>query len=291
MNHNLTDLLAKLLLLIIVATPARMEILSAQELSYRGGVNYSTGSYFFTENTGTFYINNGLSLQMNRLTLSANIPYLVQNSPWISYSNMGGLPTGGTQSGEVRRAGMNGGMGGGGGRRQQIVLIDTTSYTQSSFSDPSVYTGFRVYTSSNGKSVVMINGQLKIPVTNPSKGFGTGAWDSSLGVSVSQSIGMNWMFFGDVSHWWMGDMDDLKLNNTWAFGIGLGKMLSGGKWLINTNFNALTSILDDYDPPMNLSVGSGYRVNSNTLLNMTWSLGLSESSPDVSVGVGWSYKL
>lgn len=290
MNLIKTDQWAKVLLLIIVAIPARLEMLYAQELSYRGGVSYSSGSYFFTENTGTFYMNNGLSLQMNRFTLSASIPYMVQNSPWISYSNMGGLPTGGTQSGEVRRAGMNGGMGGG-GRRHQIALIDTTSYTQSSFSDPSVYTGFRVYTASNGKSVVMVNGQLKIPVTNPSKGFGTGAWDSALGVSVSQSIGTAWMFFGDVSHWWMGDMDDLKLNNTWAFGIGLGKMLSGGKWLINSNFNAFTSILDDYDPPVSLSVGSGYRANSNTLLNMTMSLGLSESSPDVSVGVGWSYQL
>lgn len=175
MNQNITGHLTKVLLLILIVTQVRLEILFAQELSYRGGVSYSTGSYFFTENTGTLYITNGLSLQMNRLTLSANIPYMVQNSPWVSYSNMGGIPTGGTQSGEVRRAGMNGGMGGGGGMCHQIVLIDTTSYTQSSFSDPSVYTQFRVYTTSNGKSVVMIIGQLKIPVSNPSKGFGTGA--------------------------------------------------------------------------------------------------------------------
>ncbi|MDX1586880.1 MAG: hypothetical protein R3222_09055, partial [Balneolaceae bacterium] len=90
----------------------------SQNLSYNGSAQYATGDYFFTEKTGSFFLSNGLSVRGERITLSINVPYIVQSSPWISYSSHGLLPTGGPGNGTVAGRGNDGmGMGNGMGRR------------------------------------------------------------------------------------------------------------------------------------------------------------------------------
>jgi hypothetical protein len=265
--------------------------LDAQQLRYNGGMSYSSGSYFFGKNTGSFYLNNGLNAEFKRFSFSVNVPFVVQSTPWISYSPGGGIPTGGMQNGQVQKGRSGNPMGPGHGRHRQIDLADTVSYTRASFSDPTVRAGFRLYSGRDGRTALTMNGNLKIPLSKPSYGYGTGARDGGAGLSVMQRAGFTWMFFADATWWWFGNMDELKLKNSLAFGAGIGKIFPGSGWMINTSLNGFTTILDSYDPPLNLSFGAGYRVHDGLFLNALIGFGLSESSPGVSGGLGWSVKL
>jgi hypothetical protein len=260
----------------------------AQGVRYNGGISYLTGSYYFGEKTGTLYFSNGFNMGFDRLSFSVNVPFVVQTTPWISYSPYGAIPTGGTENGEVKRAGSGHAMVPGSGHRRHIDLADTVSYARASFSDPSVQAGFRIYSGRDGKTTLILNGHLKFPISTPSSGYGTGAWDSGTGFSLSQSLGYTWMVFADATWWWLGDMEDLNLNNSLAYGVGVGKIFTETGWLVNASLSGFTTIVDNYDPPLTLTFGTGYKADTNIFLNATTGFGLSESSPGFSAGFGWS---
>src|SRR6056297_2484201 len=69
--------------------------IQAQELSYSGNAQFATGSYFFTEKTESFSISNGLNLSAGKVRISFSVPFITQNSPWVSYGAAGYIPTGG----------------------------------------------------------------------------------------------------------------------------------------------------------------------------------------------------
>jgi hypothetical protein len=264
--------------------------IQAQNVTYSGNLQFSTGSYFFTERTESFYFTNGLSISGDRARVSFSIPYIVQNSPWISYGPDGGIPTGGTGHGQVDRRGsgtvnqdqdmMRRG-------RHRIDIPDTVSYRQASFSDPSVNGSLRIYNSSLRNTNLNLNASVKIPFTNPASGFGTGAWDFGAGLSLFHRI-RTMFFFSDIMYWKMGDMDELELNNPLSVSVGTGKAFRDGKWMLSASFLGSTKIIDTVDPPMSLNIGLGHFISTGTSLNGSVSIGLSESSPDFSAGVGWS---
>lgn len=280
----------------------------AQQVSYSGSMQYATGSYFFDESTGSFSMANGLGIYGDKLTVSFSVPYIVQNSPWISYGAAGYIPTGGPQHGSLtdstgHRPGKGDGKGSNGMGRNKIIssrsgaqtesalpLPDTTSYTESSFGDPNIYANLKLYSSFSGATNIQLNSGLKVPFADPNNGFGTGEWDFGLGFSGSQRLG-NYFLYIDVMKWWFGDMPDLELKDPLAYSIGLSRSLGQGKWFVNSTFSGYTEIIQDYDPPLNLGFGLGFFASERVSLNGTLSLGLSESSADQSFGLGWSIKL
>lgn len=260
----------------------------AQKVSYSGGVQLSSGSYYFEESTQSFYLFNGMSIQSNHFTLSFQVPFVVQSSPWVSYSTIGGLPTGGTEHGVVERSGKGGGSGPGQGiHLEPIILADTTQYTRASFSDPSISSGYRFYRSSNGRSTLYLNGQVKVPIADPAGGYGTGSWDTGLGLSASRGLESMWIISADLMHWWLGDLDDMKLNNALAYSVSAGKMLNNRKWVLSSSVNGLTRLIDDFDPPVNMNFGVGLMPKDDLLFNTSLSIGLTKSSPDIAFGLGW----
>ncbi|HKL14308.1 MAG TPA: transporter [Balneolaceae bacterium] len=269
------------------------ESLIAQRVTYSGSLQYSAGSYFFTDRTESFYVSNGFGIHGDRARISFNVPYVVQSSPWISYGTAGGIPTGGTGHKQVGQH--SGGSDnqmvdfqGRGSRR--IEVPDTVSYRQSSFSDPSVNGSVRVYTSPNQKTNLTVNASVKLPLSNPASGFGTGAWDAGAGVSLFHRMNTVYLF-SDVMYWQMGDMDDLNLKNPFSLSAGAGKVFREGTWMVTASIYGSTEIIETADPPASMNAGVGYFISSGVSLNGTFSFGLSESSPDVSAGVGWSLRL
>jgi len=277
-------------------------IVSAQSIFYTGSAQYSTGSYFFEENTESFSIVNGLGWSGEKFNISFHVPYIIQNSPWVSYGVSGFIPTGGPQHKAVRdSSGKGSGKGQQGSGKQKAIdygpansstsidIPDTTSYTQQSLGDPNVYANITLYNSFSGATSIQLNTGLKVPFADPSNGFGTGKWDYGIGLSVSQKI-QNYFFMGHLMKWWFGDLPDLVLKDPFTYSIGIGKSFAGGKWLINGSFNGYTTIIEGYDPPMNVGLGVGYIITTKISLNSTASFGLSESSSDVSIGLGWQIK-
>ncbi|NGP76254.1 transporter [Balneolaceae bacterium YR4-1] len=281
----------------------------AQQVSYSGSIQYATGSYFFDESTQSFSLANGLNISGDNITVSFNVPFIVQNSPWLSYGVAGYIPTGGPDHKTVRDSSGHGqGQGGQDGRNKlfstakepnnmrnkmsddPVVLPDTSNYKQSSFGDPNVYMNLKLYSSASEATSLQLNSGLKIPLADPTNGFGTGEWDYGLGLSLSQRLG-NFFVLADFMKWWFGDLPDLELKDPLTYTVGVSKMLGTGKWMINTTYSGYTEIISGYEPPRTLNLGLGYFLSQRVSLNGTMGVGLSESSSDFSLGLGWMIRL
>lgn len=285
-------------ILVLIFVTGLFDFAKAQNVVYSGSVLYSTGSYFFTEHTNSVYLSNGLSLTTDDLRISLTVPFVIQSSPWISYNPSGGIPTGGMKHGQVGEAGAGGNivnsmmgdqeMARRG--RHQVDLQDTVSYRQSSFSDPSLGAVWRIFRSKSGYTTLNLNGSVKLPLADPQTGFGTGEWDVGAGMSVFQRMDA-FFLSADVTYWRLGNMDELSLYNPLSVGVGVGKGFFKGALMGSVLFSGSTKVIDGFDPPANLAVGLGYFVSAAMSLNGNISLGLSESSPAFSSGVGVSVRL
>ncbi len=280
----------------------------AQHISYTGSLQYATGSYFFDENTASFSLANGISYSGDNVTVSFNVPFIIQNSPWVSYGAAGYIPTGGPDHKTVRdSSGRGPGNGKGDGPKNRflqskaqdatfkstrkdgdnkVVFPDTSSYKQSSFGDPNLYASLKLFLSASATTSLRLNTGLKIPFADPSSGFGTGEWDYGLGMSLSQRF-RNYFLIADLMKWWFGDLPELELQDPFTYGFGFGRSFDSGSWLVNATYSGYSEIIDGYEPPRTLNFGIGHFLSQNVSLNSTISFGLSESSSDFSLGFGW----
>jgi hypothetical protein len=268
----------------------------AQNLSYSGSLQYSSGSYIFEDVTKSFSFTNGLSWSAETGSFSFNVPFIVQTSPWISYGGSGMLPTGGPQHQTVRDSSGRGSGGNGMGPgsrhndKEAIPLPDTASYTKSSLGDPNIYANVNLWSSNTGNSSLRLNTGMKIPFADPDQGFGTGEWDFGVGFSASQRLN-NFFLMATAMKWWFGDMADLELQNPLTYSLSIGRTLGDGNWLINTTFSGYTEVIDGYDPPIRLGIGIGHFFSQKISFNGTAFFGLTESTADVSFGLGWNVRL
>lgn len=258
----------------------------AQQVYYSGSAQWATGSYLFSEDTQSFYLISGLNIRDSRYSASFDIPFIVQNTPWISYSKYGGIPTGGPQNESVKHHQQGVSMG----RKKNINLADTASYTQSGFSDPSLSVGYKLLGSEYGATSLYVSTSFKFPFTDPANGFGTGAWDLGLGSTLSRRFG-SWFITVNVMYWHFGDMEDLELKPSLSYGAGVGKSFMEGKWLLMGSFSGMTQIIEDTDPPISAGLGIGYQVGPRINLNINTFVGLSESSSEFAFSGGWQLKL
>jgi len=259
----------------------------SQTITYNGSAQFSTGSYFFTENTNSFYLNSGFSFRNKGISIGLNIPYIVQSTPWISVSSGSLIATGGP--GNERVGGERNGNGNRrGGRKIDPGIADTISYSSASFGDPNLSGNIKLYESKNQRTSVQTNLNIKFPLADPTDGFGTGAWDFGAGMSIFQRIGSDYLWILDVMHWRLGDMNNLEFKNPVSFSSGLGRSFSNGKWLISANIYGYTRIIEEIEPPLSSGLNAGPRINPKMNLNASVVIGLSDSNPDVSTGLGWS---
>jgi len=264
----------------------------AQTANYSGSVQYATGNYIFSERTHSAYLFNGLDVSHGRFQSSVSLPLIYQTSPWISYSGVGYVPSGGPQQGTVGGHGPGGGQGS--GRRRgggdPIVLPDTTTYADIGLGDPSLRVDLDLIRSLRGPSV-RLAGSAKVPIADVDRGFGTGAWDGGLGLALSQRLG-RWFLFGEAMHWWLGDMDDLVLQNAISYSASIGRAFQNGRFGVLASFSGYTEIIDGADPPLQTALGLSYQFGDGKYgLSASASTGLSESMPDVSVSFGWRVTL
>jgi|AntRauTorcE11897_2_1112592.scaffolds.fasta_scaffold00104_12 hypothetical protein len=255
----------------------------AQQVYYNGSVQFSSGKYYFSETSRSVYLNNGVSYSFPKLHLAADLSYVFQDSPWISYTSAGGIATGGPQHGIVSQRIGKGGKGQG----NTISISDTVSYTQSGFSDPNVSLRYEVFTSNNNHTILSITGAVKIPFTRPEIGFGTGEWDFSLGSSAMGWSG-NWLWNASLAYWYFGDMDDLVLRNALSYGLGIGRSHFNQKIMVIYSISGMSKIIENTTPPLLTGIGLSYKTGMNTSLILNAGYGLSESSVDYTLSLGWT---
>lgn len=293
MIEDIIRLLTRWLVASIISAAAALPAWG-QTAHYSGSVQYATGSYIFAERTHSVYVANGLNISHGRLRASVSLPVIYQSSPWVSYSVVGGVPSGGPQQGAVGHgSGPNeDGPGRRRGNRAPIVLPDTASYADIGVGDPSMRVDLVLRRGLEAGPSLRLAGNLKAPIADIDRGFGTGAWDGALGAALSQRI-RNWFLFGEVMHWWMGDMDEVSLQNAIAYSVSLGRAFRGGRLGILASLSGYTaSMVEDVAPPLQTVLGVNYTFNDGRYgLNASASLGLTESTPDASFAIGWQVLL
>jgi len=249
-------------------------------VTYIGSLQFASGRYFFDETTTGLYFLNGLALKTGPLTLTATVPLVYQSSPYVSYTAMGVLPSGGSGSEYVR-----------GRRRGEIVILpEVVEFSQVGVGDPMISGGLEITNDSRSLPSIQLTGQVKIPLAGVDQGFGTGAWDYALGAAVSKRLGRTFVF-ADASYWILGDLPELELKNAWSYAFSIGRAFNGGRQALLVSYTAYTGIITEVAPPKSLGVGLSFRTGQKTTLMLNGSIGLSESSPDFTISVGWSSRL
>lgn len=294
--HDATTLrlLARWTAVVVVSTAAAPA--QSQTVNYTGSVQYATGSYIFAERTHSVYLANGLTLSHGRVQASVSVPIIYQSSPWVSYSVIGGVPSGGPQQGAVGRgSGPQDHMMGAGRRRSDrgtVVLPDTATYDDIGLGDPSLRADLTLRRGLNGGPSLRLAGSLKAPIANVDRGFGTGAWDGGLGAALSQRF-RTWFLFGEAMYWWMGDMADVVLHNAMAYSISLGRSFRSGRVGMLASLSGYAdAIVEDVDPPLQAGLGLSVAFDNGRYgLSVSSTFGLTESTPDAALAISWQVAL
>ncbi|RJP79241.1 MAG: hypothetical protein C4524_05620 [Candidatus Zixiibacteriota bacterium] len=254
---------------------------SGADWRYNGSLYYADGDYVFTQRTHSLYFTHGVSLSGNRYDFSVSLPLVYQDSPWISYSGRGVIPSGGTEHGQFHP----------GGRGRHVTLPDTAQYDRIGLADPTLHGEWEVVSPQGARPFIRVTGDLKAPLADPDQGFGTGAWDAAAGVSLGSVVSPSWMLFLDASWWFLGDMPDLELKDALGYSVAAGYVPFLSSWRYLAFLSGGTSMITGMDPPLDAGLGVGWRLSPAAGLNATVTAGLTEASPDLSVGLGWSLEL
>jgi hypothetical protein len=231
-----------------------------QGLFLEGGLSFARGDYIYTQPTSSGGAAAGLAWSARRLTFRATMPYFVRDTRVLPLS--GEAPPGGGDT-EPAATGHEG-----------------------SVSDPVVQAYAQVLQS--GHSGIGLSASVKVPLVEAGA-YGTGEWDVGGGLSLSRLVGSATMLGLDVSYWHMGDMPDLPLQDGVAGTFTLGRSF-GRSWLASASLSGSRSTVAGYEAPWWASLLVS-RAGARGILGLTASVGLTDTAPDVTVGVVWRVRL
>lgn len=261
--------------------------LMAQGLHYEGSLGLSRGSYIFADPITTWSLHTGLALSTGRVTLRASLPLILQNSTLLTGSGMGGVPSGGSNSGVVADSGQ---QRGGGGMSMALaggpVMVPSSAYTQYNLAlgDPQLHASVRLL---QGRTGLGISAMAKAPVADTAT-YGTGQWDAGAGISLSHILGTTTLIGADLSWWHLGDLPDLNFRDPVQGSLSVAFLRPGG-WGASFSLSASTRVLEGYDPPVSAAV-SLLRTGQPSWF-LTASAGFTETAPDFSLSLGWRARL
>jgi len=248
--------------------------------TYTGSVQLTSGEYIFSERTTSLSLYNGVAFSAGPVGMYVSIPITYQSTPWVSRSGSGMIPSGGDEHSEV------GGRTDGG----RMTLADTVEYDQVALGDPMLHADLEVLKERKAMPSVYVTADLKAPLADLDRGFGTGEWDYGAGLSLVKGFGRSLLLI-DVTYWVLGDLPDLELHDPVAYSFAVGHTLAAGKYSVLVSFSGYSRILDEVDPPVQVGIGANYSLDSGTILSGNAALGLTESTPEVSVSLGWQIGL
>ena len=268
---------------------------AAQGLYYEGGLSLATGTYIFAERTTSWAASTGLAVGSRRVTLRASLPVYLQNSTLVSLSGPGGgLPTGGSSShavadsGAARKARQDGGGNHQGGMglmaSPSSVEVPATAVTgyETAVGDPTAQLTWRPV--EGGATELAVSALAKAPVADTAT-FGTGQWDVGAGAALSRWVGHSLVLGLDLTYWHLGDMPTLSFQDPVSGTARLTYVAPGG-WGVGFSLSGSTTALEGYDGPAWIA-GHLQRVSDRGGWGLSAAVGLTETTPDVSVGLTW----
>lgn len=301
------------MLALVPTVSARMEAQQAgtRRLDYSASVGASRGAFVFSDPTTSWVFDQGLRLGTPQWSLGVNLPLVMQNSSAITYIGGIPLPTGGPDAGAMRRripgstitmSGRRGsGSGTGTGALREAAsaiglpltaLVDSGAVAapgalELHVGDPVLQVETGVTVGARGTTRVGASLLAKLPFADPATGVGTGRFDYGAGLSFSTATARTFVF-ADLAHWVLGDLSDLPLRDLTSASLGAG-LTFGEMGRVSTlaSVSGATAIVDNVDAPLAAGLSIGLAVREHRFVTFGASVGLSESSPDWSVSLGW----
>lgn len=253
---------------------------------------YSSGNYLLNSSSKVFYLYGGAGYQTNTWSLNISIPLALQNGSGVGQVGGMMLPNGNNgNSGNMMGAGGNGmntgGMMGGSNNGYQT----NNMYSSNHISLGDIYFNGSYNLMSDGSSTfsIIANAFLKLPTANSSMGLGTGKLDAGVSGTIRKAFD-SYVAIAELGYIMIGQPADIQYKNPVSYGLGIGKFFGDGDYSLLLYYQAYTTILDGYDSPKTLSLGLNYNLNTNLVLSIIGSAGLSKVTYDYSfsTGVKWT---
>lgn len=280
------------LLILLALVP--LESASAQQVTYMGSLTYSTGKYVFVERTNSLWLSSSLTVRGGPVSVTGSLPVIVQNSGVVSFVAGQPLPTGGESNGAVEGRGMGKAIGSRGSGGSSMMSMDSTVVFRNQYEvqvgDPLISASIELAQGTGLLRSASIQGSAKAPLRSLESGVGTGEWDFGGGASLVLGSGLTLALL-DVTYWSFGDLPDLPLSGSLLYSAAISRAVMGARGSVLVSVTGATRIIDTVDPP--LSVGAGFlmSVGDGNTVSVGATAGLSESSPDFSVYLGWGLRL
>lgn len=269
--------------------------LASQTVHYEGSVSATTGRYIFSERTTSIAWSSGLAVTVGRVTIRAAVPVWWQNTPLVTASGMGQIPSGG--GGERSRAVSDSAMArrrrgdgtGGGGQAGMMpalaadaaVPVDVTQQYETALGDPVASASM---TFGTGRATVTLGVGAKVPVADTAS-FGTGEWDVGGSAALSVRVRDRTLVGVDASYWHLGDLAELDFRDPVTGGVSLSHLF-GSRWGAMVSATAATAPIEGFPGPA--AIGGGVtRFWGGSAVGLNLAVGLTQTSPDVSGGLTW----
>ncbi|OGU77474.1 MAG: hypothetical protein A2V93_00255 [Ignavibacteria bacterium RBG_16_34_14] len=243
------------------------------------------GGYIYNEYNMLYLLYGGIRYQNNDLTLYGYIPVVAQNNPGFTQSGMMIIPTGRENEG-------GGGMMNGGNMHGENNSMNQTSMMdmQVTLGDFYLYGSYQLLNEIDHSMDLFVNPNIKFPTASAGSTIGTGKFDYGLSMNVRRSI-ESFVILAEAGFIKIGDPSGVDYKDPFTYGIGLGKFISDNGSSILFYFYSYTKIIDNYEPPRQVSLGLNLKLNSTTALSFTGFKGLSSYSPDFSISTGINFDL
>lgn len=232
-------------------------------------IQLSGGNYFFDSYDRVLFVYGGLRYQGENFGITACIPLVTGKND--NFSQTGGvmnpLGTNNTLNTNTAQGGMNMGLG-----------------------DFYGYFDYKMISDLESRIEVYVNAQIKIPTAATHMNFGTGKYDFGGSLSFSKSLDS---FIGivDLGYLNIGDPDGITYKDPFTFGLGIGKFFNYGEYSVLLYYTGFTKILDEYDPPQQISFSANYRASEKIILSLITSAGIGNFVPDFTLSGGIRIKL
>lgn len=262
--------LVAILLSVPVAAPAQ------DNWQIGGSLTHSSGDYGSGSNTAITYV----PITIRRLFDSGDITLVI---PYISITGdcgvtlLSGTPnrTGGTCP--TRTITTRSGRG--------ITRTQQARTTESGLGDMILRGRYYLLDGSDVIPTVALIGRVKIPTADSAKGLGTGRFDETLGLELTQRLPSDFVMFADGGYTFIGHVPGAGFRNQWYYDVGLGyyftKTLLGSLY-----YEEWRSVVQGFQNPQVLLWALNWTATKAVRLTSALQIGLSDGAPDYGVTLG-----
>ena len=274
-----TTILVGILLLLFFVVLCSPLVAAAGDPNWQVGssVTHSSGDYGTGSTTSITYV----PFSIRRLFDSGDITLVI---PYLSITGncgvtlLSGTPnnTGGTCPTTTTTTGQG---------KKQVTRTTQTSTTQSGLGDILLRGRYYVLDGTPTVPTVALIGRVKFPTADSAQGLGTGRFDETLGMELTQRLPSNFVAFADTGYTFIGHVQGVGLRNQWYYDLGLGyyftKALLGSVY-----YEEWRAVVQGLQNPQDLLFALNWTVTDAFRLNSALQIGLSDGAPAYGITFG-----